>query len=59
VPAALAPQLLEAASRHAEWEDFSRQRLFEGGDLRIYYPLSEAGRAEYEAWRAEQKRRGE
>ena len=56
VPAALAPELLQAASRHAEWEDFSRQRLAEGGDLRVYYPLSEAARAEYEAWREAQKR---
>lgn len=56
VPAALAPELLQAASRHAEWEDFSRQRLSEGGDLRVYYPLSEAARAEYEAWRDARQR---
>ena len=51
VPAALAPQLLRAAGEHAEWEEFSRLRLSEGGDLRKYYPLSEEARAEYEAWR--------
>jgi len=56
VPAALAAELLQAASRHAEWEDFSRQRLAEGGDLRVYYPLSEAAQAEYEAWREAQQR---
>jgi regulator of RNase E activity RraA len=55
VPAALAPELLQVASRHAEWEDFSRQRLSEGGDLRVYYPLSEAAQAEYEVWRDAQK----
>jgi regulator of RNase E activity RraA len=54
VPIKLAPQLLRTASEHAEWEDFSRLRLAEGGDLRKYYPLSEAARAEYEAWRQEQ-----
>ena len=51
VPAALAPDLVKKASEHAEWEDFSRQRLFEGGDLRKYYPLRADGRAEYEEWR--------
>jgi regulator of RNase E activity RraA len=54
VPIKLAPELLAHASEHAEWEEFSRMRLSEGGDLRKYYPLSEAARAEYEAWRAKQ-----
>ncbi|WP_432843169.1 hypothetical protein [Dactylosporangium sp. CA-092794] len=52
VPIALAPRLVEAASRHAEWEDFARIRLAEGGDLRRYYPLSDEARPEYEQWRA-------
>ncbi len=54
VPASLASALLEAASQHAEWEDFARLRLSEGGDLRRYYPLSEEARTEYLAWRASQ-----
>jgi regulator of RNase E activity RraA len=54
VPAGLAAQLLQKASEHAEWEDFSRLRLSEGGDLRKYYPLSQEARSEYEAWRAKQ-----
>ena len=54
VPIKLAPELLRAASAHAEWEEFSRMRLAEGGDLRKYYPLSEEARAEYEAWRQAQ-----
>ena len=54
VPVKLAPQLLEKAAAHAEWEDFSRQRLSEGGDLRKYYPLSEAAKVEYEAWKKQQ-----
>ena len=55
VPIKLAPALLRAASEHAEWEDFARLRLSEGGDLRKYYPLSEEARAEYEAWRKAQE----
>lgn len=51
VPIALAPQLLERASQHHEWEDFSRLRLSQGGDLRLYYPLSDAATEEYRAWR--------
>ena len=53
VPAALGPDLLERAEHHDEWEEFSRMRLSQGGDLRRYYPLSEAARPEYEAWRKE------
>lgn len=56
VPVSLAEQLLEHASQHAEWEEFSRMRLAEGGDLRTYYPLSEGARAEYEEWN---RQRGE
>ncbi len=54
VPAALAPELLRKAGEHVEWEEFSRMRLSQGGDLRKYYPLSEEARAEYEAWRKAQ-----
>ncbi len=54
VPAALAPELLHKAGAHVEWEEFSRRRLSQGGELRKYYPLSEEARAEYEAWRKEQ-----
>jgi regulator of RNase E activity RraA len=55
VPVALAPKLVEHASQHAEWEEFSRLRLSEGGDLRKYYPLSDEAMAEYVAWREAQK----
>ena len=53
VPIALAPELLAQAGEHAEWEEFSRMRLAEGGDLRKYYPLREDAQAEYEAWKKE------
>jgi regulator of RNase E activity RraA len=55
VPIQLAPQLLEEASEHAEWEDFSRMRLAQGGDLRKYYPLNDEAWVEYEAWRKKQE----
>jgi hypothetical protein len=50
----LAPELLKKASEHHEWEEFSRIRLAEGGDLRKYYPLTEEARAEYEEWKKTQ-----
>lgn len=50
VPIALAEELLEKGSHHAEWEDFSEAKLMEGGDLRRYYPLSEEGWEEYTQW---------
>lgn len=56
VPVALARQVLEGGGAHAEWEDFSRMRLAQGGDLRKYYPLSEEAQPEFEAWRRDQKR---
>jgi regulator of RNase E activity RraA len=52
VPAGLAAALIERADKHVEWEEFSRQRLSEGGDLRHYYPLTSAAEAEYAAWKA-------
>lgn len=57
VPISLAEELARRGAEHAEWEDFSRQRLLEGGDLRKYYPLTEAARPEYEAWRAAQQQK--
>jgi len=51
VPAALAAKTIAEARTHHEWEDFSRERLSQGGDLRRYYPLSDAARPEYEAWK--------
>ncbi len=54
VPIDLAPELLAKASEHVEWEEFSRMKLAQGGELRKYYPLSPEAQAEYEVWRAEQ-----
>ena len=38
VPMTMAEQVIEVGSKHAEWEEFSRLRLSQGGDLRKYYP---------------------
>ena len=51
VPVAHAQAVIEKGSAHHDWEEFSKQRLEEGGDLRRYYPLSDAARPEYEEWK--------
>lgn len=53
VPAQLAPLVAQHTLEHEDWEVFSRMKLAEGGSLRKYYPLSDEGRREYEAWRAD------
>mgnify|MGYP001173065292 CR=1 FL=1 len=50
VPVSLAPELIDKATAHEEWEDFSRMKLAKGGHLKKYYPLSNEGRVEYEEW---------
>jgi len=55
VPVAKAEELIREASIHHDWEVFSRERLFAGGELRRYYPLHDDARPEYEAWVAAQK----
>ena len=54
VPSAKALELVESAEAHEGWEHFSRLRLDEGARLSDYYPLNDATRAEFEAWRAQQ-----
>jgi regulator of RNase E activity RraA len=56
VPISLAPQLAKKATEHVEWEEFTRMRLAEGGELRKYYPLTAEARAEYEEWKKGQGR---
>jgi regulator of RNase E activity RraA len=55
VPIKLAPELAKKAGDHAEWEEFTRMRLAQGGELKRYYPLSDEARPEYEAWRKTQE----
>jgi regulator of RNase E activity RraA len=59
VPITLAEELARKGTEHSEWEDFSRMRLSQGGDLRRYYPLTDAARPEYEAWREAQQGKSE
>ena len=58
VPISHAEKLAERAKHHAEWEEFSRMRLSEGGDLRKYYPLREDAQEEFQAWQKAQKAAG-
>jgi regulator of RNase E activity RraA len=53
VPVDLAEEVLRRGSEHAEWEDFSRLRLADGGDLRRYYPLAPEAEGEFEQWKRE------
>lgn len=50
VPVKLAEAVIKDASVHHDWEEFSRERLSQGGELRRYYPLTDAARPEYEEW---------
>ncbi|GIV82874.1 MAG: demethylmenaquinone methyltransferase [Anaerolineae bacterium] len=54
VPQQLASEVVRVARRHAEWEEFSRMKLAQGGSPQVYYPLSAEGRHEYEEWRRQQ-----
>lgn len=51
LPAALADKVIELASQHHEWEEFSKIMLAKGGSLQRYYPLHDDARPEYEDWR--------
>jgi len=55
IPRRMIPLVLEHTLAHEEWEEFSRMKLEEGGDIYKYYPLSDEGWAEYEVWRAAQE----
>lgn len=54
VPISLAEEVVKQAGEKHDWEQFTRIRLSEGGELRKYYPLSDEARVEYEAWRKTQ-----
>jgi regulator of RNase E activity RraA len=54
VPATLAEDVLARSLERDDWEAFSRARLREGGALQKYYPLSEEGEAEFQAWNRSQ-----
>ncbi|MFQ3681830.1 ribonuclease activity regulator RraA [Roseiflexus sp.] len=54
IPQQLASEVVRVAHHHAEWEDFSRMKLAQGGSPQMYYPLSDEGRREYDEWRRQQ-----
>lgn len=51
VPIAYADRVIETGAKHADWEEFSRLRLSQGGDLRKYYPLRADAEAEFQSWK--------
>ena len=51
VPAHLAEQMVQNASKQHDWEDFSRMKLMAGEPLQRYYPLHDDARPEYDEWR--------
>lgn len=51
VPCKVAPEVARLTREHEDWEAFSRMKISNGGALLKYYPLSDEGRQEYEAWR--------
>ncbi|TZG31227.1 ribonuclease activity regulator RraA [Agrobacterium sp. B1(2019)] len=50
VPVSHAEELIKRASTHHEWEEFSKEKLLAGGELKRYYPLHDEARPEYEEW---------
>jgi regulator of RNase E activity RraA len=52
VPVSMAKAVIDEATKHAEWEVFSRMKLMEGASLQRYYPLHPDANDEYLAWRA-------
>jgi regulator of RNase E activity RraA len=55
VPQQMAQVILDHTLSHEAWEVFSRIKLEEGGSIWKYYPLSEEGWKEYEAWKAQRE----
>jgi regulator of RNase E activity RraA len=53
VPVALAAEVIQKASEHHGWEEFSRMKLMQGAPLQRYYPLHADAWHEYEAWQRE------
>lgn len=51
LPVAMAEKVIEDARKHAEWEEFSREKLMQGAPLQRYYPLHPDAEGEYQAWR--------
>jgi 5-oxopent-3-ene-1,2,5-tricarboxylate decarboxylase / 2-hydroxyhepta-2,4-diene-1,7-dioate isomerase len=59
IPAALAEEVAFASLDQHEREEWSLERVQAGESVRGVYPVSEARMAEFEAWRAGRRARGE
>jgi 5-oxopent-3-ene-1,2,5-tricarboxylate decarboxylase / 2-hydroxyhepta-2,4-diene-1,7-dioate isomerase len=57
VPIALAEEVARDALEQEEREEFAAERVDAGESIRGLFPLSEARRPEFEAWRAERRAR--
>ena len=55
VPISLAEEVVKKAGEKHDWEEFTRMRLEQGGELSKYYPLTDEARVEYEEWRETQE----
>jgi regulator of RNase E activity RraA len=53
----LAPTVIQRASEKRDWEEFTRLKLQQGGDIRNFYPLDAQAQEEYHRWRTEQERK--
>ncbi|MBY3001116.1 ribonuclease activity regulator RraA [Rhizobium leguminosarum] len=51
LPVTMASKVIEESQKHHDWEEFSREKLMEGGSLQRYYPLHDDARGEYDEWR--------
>jgi regulator of RNase E activity RraA len=52
IPAAIAEEVAHAAVEQEDREEFALERVQAGESIRGLFPLSEARRPEFEAWRA-------
>lgn len=55
VPVRLAPTVIQRASDKRDWEEFTRLKLRQGGDIRNFYPLDAEAQVEYTAWRSQKQ----
>lgn len=51
IPKKLVEAVIRESNVHSEWEIFSREKLAQGADLRLYYPLHDSVLEEYEQWK--------
>ena len=50
IPVGMAERVIDEATKHHDWEEFSREQLMRGGELQRYYPLHADAEPEYQEW---------